>query len=256
MHAPLCYACPLLPHMPPFAMHAPLCHACPDRMTDACENITFQQLLLRAVKISYIQKFLPPPVIQIEENSCPFPGSDVVFSVPPQYSDLTYKLAGDDRPNPRDISNVLLQGPSGLPSYTNKTVLFVFFGKYQVHQLPDRTMWSELEKGKYRRKEFSFCRPLNAVTYFVVTFFCFLIACGQQNVTIFVEQSITFETKKSRHTWCISSTINAVYILCSLASMGRNAMKYVTYHALLRYFKIFKNVSNVTIATMNAITFS
>ena len=68
MNAP-CHACPLscmpLPHMPP-ATHAP-CHAHPlatyppamhdprharspvDRMTDACENITFPQLLLRAV---------------------------------------------------------------------------------------------------------------------------------------------------------------------------------------------------------------
>ena len=48
--------------MPPtmhalFATHAPLCHAHPfhhacsnvDRMTDACENITFPQLLLRTV---------------------------------------------------------------------------------------------------------------------------------------------------------------------------------------------------------------
>ena len=53
-HAPLamrapCYTCPP-PCMPP--CHAHPCHACPplvDRMTDACENITFLQLLLRTV---------------------------------------------------------------------------------------------------------------------------------------------------------------------------------------------------------------
>ena len=77
MHAPChacppcyahpCYACPLTCHacLPathaPLAMHTPChahspathapCHACPpmDRMTDACENITFPQLLLRTV---------------------------------------------------------------------------------------------------------------------------------------------------------------------------------------------------------------
>ncbi len=55
----------------------------------------------------------------------------MVFSVPSDYSDLTYKPSGADRPNPRRISNALLHGPSGLPSYTNKTVLFVFFGMYE-----------------------------------------------------------------------------------------------------------------------------
>ena len=78
-HTP-CHAQPPSPHMPPlprtspFATHAPplphmphLCHAHPlpqyplpcmpppvDRMTDACENITFPQLLLRTVNISVI----------------------------------------------------------------------------------------------------------------------------------------------------------------------------------------------------------
>ena len=62
-HAPLCHtyllhhACPPLFAMHvPFAMYVPLCHAHPpvDRMTDACENITFPQLLLRTVKISML----------------------------------------------------------------------------------------------------------------------------------------------------------------------------------------------------------
>ena len=64
-HAP-CHTCPL-PCMPP-TMHAPLHHTCPpftthtpmvplatptpDRMTDACENITFPQLLLRTLKMT------------------------------------------------------------------------------------------------------------------------------------------------------------------------------------------------------------
>ena len=54
-YAPLLSCMSPLPCMPP-AMHAP-CHACPlpctpsvDRMTDACENMTFPQLLLRTVK--------------------------------------------------------------------------------------------------------------------------------------------------------------------------------------------------------------
>ena len=68
---PLHQACPPLPHIPPsprmpppsYAMHVPfamyvsLCHAHPplcDRMTDACENISFPQLLLRTVKISML----------------------------------------------------------------------------------------------------------------------------------------------------------------------------------------------------------
>ena len=70
MHTPLHHACPLplhqtnpfyhecphhLLHMPllprtPFTMHTPFAtHAPLGRMTDACENITFPQLLLRAV---------------------------------------------------------------------------------------------------------------------------------------------------------------------------------------------------------------
>ena len=50
MHAPLCHACPFTMHAP-FATHAsPLCHAhVPCGQTDAYENITFPQLLLRAV---------------------------------------------------------------------------------------------------------------------------------------------------------------------------------------------------------------
>ena len=50
MYAP-CHACPP-PHMPP-TTHTTPSHTCPppDRMTDACDNITFPQLLLRTVNI-------------------------------------------------------------------------------------------------------------------------------------------------------------------------------------------------------------
>ena len=63
---PLCHTCPPLPCIPPspcipplphrppsphphFAMHPPFTTHRMDRMTDACENITFPELLLRTV---------------------------------------------------------------------------------------------------------------------------------------------------------------------------------------------------------------
>ena len=45
-----------------------------------------------------------------------------------EYSDFTYEPSGSKRPSPRQISNDVFQGQSGLPSYDNKTALFVFFG--------------------------------------------------------------------------------------------------------------------------------
>ena len=54
--------CTPLSCMPPFATHAPV-----DRMTDACENITFPQLLLGTVKKIFLT-FSPRP-------SCCFRGS-------------------------------------------------------------------------------------------------------------------------------------------------------------------------------------
>ena len=56
MHTLLHHTCPPLPYMPP-----PLCHACPPSphmpplpcgQTDACEDNTFAQLLLRTVKMA------------------------------------------------------------------------------------------------------------------------------------------------------------------------------------------------------------
>ena len=56
MHAPH-HARPPSSQMLPFATHAPLFATTPfhhpvDRMTDTCENITFQQLLLRTVTVN------------------------------------------------------------------------------------------------------------------------------------------------------------------------------------------------------------
>ena len=68
-HMPSHHACPPAMHAPyhahpppcmppfathtPFAMHAPLCHSHPPvyRMADACENITFPQLLSQTVNV-------------------------------------------------------------------------------------------------------------------------------------------------------------------------------------------------------------
>ena len=89
----LCHTCPTLPCIPsfticalPFPIHTPLphmppspcipllpctplCHTWPplDRMTDACENITFPQLLLRSVII------IPP--VQDPLSPCHFPST-------------------------------------------------------------------------------------------------------------------------------------------------------------------------------------
>ena len=57
-HPPLactrfCHACPTLHHACPTLHHA--CPPPPDRMTDACENITFPRLLLRMVKTPIVE---------------------------------------------------------------------------------------------------------------------------------------------------------------------------------------------------------
>ena len=58
-----------------------------------------------------------------------FAGDDVIHRAPPAYSDMTYKPSGSSRPNPREVSNEIFAGESGLPSYDNKTLMFVYFGK-------------------------------------------------------------------------------------------------------------------------------
>lgn len=50
-------------------------------------------------------------------------------SLPASYSDGVYSLAGSNRPNPMEISEIFSKGDAGHPSYTDKSVLLVFFGK-------------------------------------------------------------------------------------------------------------------------------
>ena len=42
---------------------------------------------------------------------------------------MTYMMAGENRPNPRLISNEIFNGTSGTPSIDDKTTMFVYFGK-------------------------------------------------------------------------------------------------------------------------------
>lgn len=48
--------------------------------------------------------------------------------MPAAYSDGVYMLAGDDRPSPRKLSDLFMNGDDGLPSVHNRTALFAFFG--------------------------------------------------------------------------------------------------------------------------------
>jgi len=61
-------------------------------------------------------------------------GEDILFNVAPAYSDMTYQMAGLDRPNPRVVSNNIFKGRSGQPSDRNHTALFAFFGKTRPRQ--------------------------------------------------------------------------------------------------------------------------
>lgn len=49
--------------------------------------------------------------------------------VPAAYSDGSYKESGKGWPNPRLISEKTMKGPSGLPSYMNRTVFLGLFGE-------------------------------------------------------------------------------------------------------------------------------
>lgn len=50
-------------------------------------------------------------------------------SLPAAYSDGSYSLSGKHRPNPMEISDTLSKGATGLASFSNKSVLLVFFGE-------------------------------------------------------------------------------------------------------------------------------
>lgn len=56
--------------------------------------------------------------------------SRIVF---PFYEDGTAAPSGVKRPNPRELSNILTSGNSGLPSNDNKTAFFAFFGKFYLY---------------------------------------------------------------------------------------------------------------------------
>lgn len=57
--------------------------------------------------------------------------SRLIRKMPAAYSDGVYMLAGQDRPSPRKLSQLFMQGDDGLPSVKNRTALFAFFGKNQ-----------------------------------------------------------------------------------------------------------------------------
>ena len=45
------------------------------------------------------------------------------------YKDGSYEPSGEDRPNPIELSDALMNGTIGHGSYQNRTALLVFFGK-------------------------------------------------------------------------------------------------------------------------------
>lgn len=60
---------------------------------------------------------------------CTSVDSRLIRKMPAAYSDGVYMLAGQDRPSPRKLSQLFMQGDDGLPSVKNRTALFAFFGK-------------------------------------------------------------------------------------------------------------------------------
>lgn len=60
-----------------------------------------------------------------------FIDSRLIRKMPAAYSDGVYMLAGQDRPSPRKLSQLFMQGDDGLPSVKNRTALFAFFGEHQ-----------------------------------------------------------------------------------------------------------------------------
>lgn len=55
--------------------------------------------------------------------------SRLIRKVPAAYSDGVYAMAGQDRPSPRKLSDLFMQGDDGLRSVKNRTALFAFFGE-------------------------------------------------------------------------------------------------------------------------------
>ena len=55
--------------------------------------------------------------------------SQLTRKVPPSYSDGVYRMSGEGRPSPRNLSQAFMKGPEGLPSLRNRTGIATFFGK-------------------------------------------------------------------------------------------------------------------------------
>uniref|UniRef100_A0A3Q3QEA6 NAD(P)H oxidase (H2O2-forming) n=2 Tax=Monopterus albus TaxID=43700 RepID=A0A3Q3QEA6_MONAL len=76
-------------------------------------------------------------------NSLGFPrrgavGSHLMRLVPAHYWDGVYQVVQEPwLPNPRGLSRVLAEGPSGLPSTRNQTVLSLFFGYHVAFEIFD-----------------------------------------------------------------------------------------------------------------------
>ena len=50
--------------------------------------------------------------------------------LPAAYKDGSYEPSGESRPNPIELSDALMNGTTGKPSYRNRTALLVFFGEH------------------------------------------------------------------------------------------------------------------------------
>ncbi|XP_076302111.1 dual oxidase-like [Lasioglossum baleicum] len=61
--------------------------------------------------------------------------SRLIRKMPAAYSDGVYMLAGQDRPSPRKLSQLFMQGDDGLPSVKNRTALFAFFGQLVTSEI-------------------------------------------------------------------------------------------------------------------------
>lgn len=66
-----------------------------------------------------------------EADNCTYISIDsrLIRKIPAAYSDGVYAMAGQDRPSPRKLSDLFMQGDDGLPSVKNRTALFAFFGE-------------------------------------------------------------------------------------------------------------------------------
>ena len=77
--------------------------------------------------VAYTRHFCSLSVVVVVDAD-----DEILYRVVPAYSDMTYMPSGENRPNPRSISNAIFKGSSGLPSYDNKTVMFAYFGETAV----------------------------------------------------------------------------------------------------------------------------